>query len=216
MAGTLAFLNIWHGVTLTSEEISDLYAPYRLVPSHDFDFRGCDGSTTADSSNPSYQTFVGMTAQDVEECSIDGALVNTDSSPLVMSPPVAWGGAISVEVLVKHSNPPEGTNARTSVLWWAGDSDAEPLSLGNDGSSGKLTLTTSHLELTADKATWGDGEWSHVVAVVEGTTGRIYLNGELAAEGEGSLGETAQLAEPGFATRATQMIGNGNSGLTVA
>jgi len=38
--GTVAFVNVYHGVALDSAEVAELYVPYKL-PSRSWDFAGC-------------------------------------------------------------------------------------------------------------------------------------------------------------------------------
>jgi hypothetical protein len=53
LAGTVAYLNLWHDVELTDEQAISLYAPFRGVPHMNIDFRACDAAAPVqDAANP--------------------------------------------------------------------------------------------------------------------------------------------------------------------
>jgi len=190
-SGSLAFVNIYHDVSVTPAEVAALYTPL-AAPHHDYDFRMCTDSSTPipDLISPSLEA----TLTSVPSCLPSGLLL--DRSSQISLPPSKFGGAMSVEFVVMLSSYNlDLADGSVQVVDFSKANDEYPVEVGVSADAGKITvglpsyrssgpinpngLDGSTPRIVTDDV-YGLGKYTHVVAVVKESGVKVYKNGVLA------------------------------------
>ena len=169
------------------------------TPDHEFDFRGCaSGFSVADSIDIS----ILATPMNGAYCSADGMVFDGTDDYLDVTP-WQFGGSITVEAFVKYASIPASEWLR--IMCFSDSDGTDRVELTNQDGTGMARIVvrtggTYYAHSSTSSSVFEVDKWAHIVATVEGTTAKIYVNGVLESTG-------SNVPEPGTATRDYHYIG---------
>jgi len=196
-----------HQVWVRQHSTAPTPQPTMLVPDHELNFQGCsDGTDVVDAYDPS----VTATAMNGAACSADGMEFDGVDDYLDLTPWPFGGEPMSVEVYVKY-----GAFKSWSRIFDFGDGEADDnvvllnvwtsatarftIYVGEGGGNGGGSegyvqdCGCTHVSVTQDA-------WVHLVATVDGSTMKIYVDGVLTGTETNGL-------EPASLTRTQHWVG---------
>ena len=167
-------------------------------PHHAFDFRGCsDSSPTADTGADG--AGISATAVNGATCSNAGIVLDGVNDYLNVDPWEFGGESMTVEAYVKY----DAFNNWARIFDFGDGQYDDNVFLAYYQSTGKPSfgvLIGSSQKRLDSSSSFAANTWEHIVATVDGTTMKIYLNGALiATKTDGQ--------EPASLTRAQHWIG---------
>lgn len=159
-----------------------------------FDYSWGDHSDISSNDRPIVEWSMGSYVEFVDGVLGEpgGAVKITEDSgwgeTLDIFDPSGASGQLSVSLWLNWNGDP---NERGQILLckrdegWSPDTMHWELGLTANGS---VNLVSYDYVVEADEAVLADGQWQHIAATFNGTTGRIYINGELRGEGTFAIG----------------------------
>ena len=135
-------------------------------------------------------------------CSADGMVFDGTDDFLDVTP-WQFGGSITVEAFVKYASIPASEWLR--IMCFSDSDGTDRVELTNQDGTGMARIVvrtggTYYAHSSTSSSVFEVDKWAHIVATVEGTTAKIYVNGVLESTG-------SNVPEPGTATRDYHYIG---------